>query len=341
MANIKSGGGVNLVGAAIGNGVGGTDSATGGDGGRTRVKFYYGHGLFSDNLRGTVEKECGSLNYPTQPGWINKTAACNAAVQAVNDAVGPHNFYNLDDFCPTVEEKSATMQVWEASMQPLPDGSLPRMDELLHSNPTVALASKEAPQPPQPQQQRSGGGGGGGGEGGGEAEEPCATVAATDAGASPLGEVQNWCGVDRSMMQWLSTPEVVEALHMTSPKGTEQNNLHYTGGYRGGDLRSLYKELALDYRLWIYNGQEDGCIPYTGAEEWTSNLGFPVTADWHPWFGNAAAGGSRVAAGYATAYGAPAKDFAFVTVKGACALSASFAAATHLRMLCLWDLALI
>jgi hypothetical protein len=44
--------------------------------------------------------------------------------------------------------------------------------------------------------------------------------------------------------------------------------------YRDGDLRSLYKSLALEFRVWIYNGQEDGCIPYTGAEEWTSHLGY-------------------------------------------------------------------
>ena len=77
------------------------------------------------------------------------------------------------------------------------------------------------------------------------------------------------------MSAWLATPEVIEALHVKSPKGTEKNNLHYTGGYRDGDLRSLYKELAEQYRLWIYNGQEDGCIPYTGAEEWTSALSPP------------------------------------------------------------------
>ena len=39
------------------------------------------------------------------------------------------------------------------------------------------------------------------------------------------------------------------------------------------------------------------CIPYTGAEEWTSHLGFPVKTEWHPWFGDDAAGGTRVAAG--------------------------------------------
>lgn len=86
------------------------------------------------------------------------------------------------------------------------------------------------------------------------------------------------------------------------------------------DYRELYKGLAENYRLWIYNGQDDGCIPYVGAQarsrdlavqsipttstgcsliehafhsdllrwcksqEWTSHLGFPETAAWHPWF---------------------------------------------------------
>lgn len=214
--------------------------------------------------------------------------------------------YNLQDFCPTEELGGYTLQEWEASMAPLPDGSLPRMDALLHRNPTTTAAK-------------------------------CADVQ----GLSPLGVIQQWCGVDRSMFQWLSQPSVVSALHVTTPKGTETNNLKYTGGYRGGDLRSLYKELALKYRLWIYNGQEDGCIPYTGAEvratllahlrryplkrlfttnfhqEWTSHLGFPIKTSWHPWFGDAAAGGSRVAAGYAVQYDSPARDFQFVTVKGA------------------------
>ena len=56
----------------------------------------------------------------------------------------------------------------------------------------------------------------------------------------------------------------------------------------------------------------DSLIP---ARRFPGHLGFPVTSEWHPWFGDADAGGSRVAAGYATSYGAPAKDFSFVTVK--------------------------
>lgn len=69
--------------------------------------------------------------------------------------------------------------------------------------------------------------------------------------------------------------------------------------------------------MWIYNGQEDGCIPYNLMEDFTADLGFEETTPWHPWFGQALAGGGRVAAGYATQYGPPALDLAFVTIKGA------------------------
>ena len=42
-----------------------------------------------------------------------------------------------------------------------------------------------------------------------------------------------------------------EALHVASPKGTETNTMTYNKGveqYRKGDLRSLYRALALKYR---------------------------------------------------------------------------------------------
>ena len=40
---------------------------------------------------------------------------------------------------------------------------------------------------------------------------------------------------------------------------------------------------ALRYRLVIYSGDVDGCVPYVGTEEWTSGLGFPVIEEWRAW----------------------------------------------------------
>jgi len=45
---------INLIGAAVGNGVGGFSSSSG-TMARTRALFYYGKGLFSDALRTTIE----------------------------------------------------------------------------------------------------------------------------------------------------------------------------------------------------------------------------------------------------------------------------------------------
>lgn len=46
----------------------------------------------------------------------------------------------------------------------------------------------------------------------------------------------------------------------------------------------------------IYSGDVDACVPYSGTEYWTSNLGFHVSDDWRPWTVD---GGSRMA-GYIT-----------------------------------------
>lgn len=291
MELIMDGGGANLKGAAIGNGCWGTKvGMCGGDGARPRAAFYWGKGLYSRTLKQSILKECGSFDPPSEPGWRNQSSSCKNLLQKMNKAVGPHNFYNLDDFC--AGKDLVSLNEWEQMLQPRPDGTLRRMDEALHLSPSCAPGQTDLK------------------------AFPHCSESNNNAKASPLGETQRWCGVDTAMMTWLDIPAVITALHMEKPKGTEKNNLAY---HRGGadDLRELYKRLAKKYRLWIYNGQEDGCIPYISAEEETTNLGFPVKNEWHPWFGGEEAGGSRVACGYATQFGGDAIDFAFVTVKGA------------------------
>ena len=83
----------------------------------------------------------------------------------------------------------------------------------------------------------------------------------------PLGGALNdyTCGGGGMMEKYLSHPEVVKALHVKSG----------TAGMRYGprdrdDLRPLYAKLAKLYRLVIYSGDVDGCVPYVGTEEWTS-----------------------------------------------------------------------
>ena len=58
------------------------------------------------------------------------------------------------------------------------------------------------------------------------------------------------CGRNRVSAEWLSLPEVQEALHV---KGGTVGMKYNWGPYNvSGDLRPLYKQLAEKYRMWIY-----------------------------------------------------------------------------------------
>merc|ERR1712107_242025 len=71
----------------------------------------------------------------------------------------------------------------------------------------------------------------------------------------------------------------------------------------------------------IYSGDADGCVPHTGTEEWTYELGFDVAEPWRPWrnapnTANGEVSGSSVV-GYVTKFGGDALEFSFATVMGA------------------------
>ena len=70
-----------------------------------------------------------------------------------------------------------------------------------------------------------------------------------------------------------------------------------------------------------------------GTEEWTTDLGYPITEDWRPWLTDAHGDnstGNAVTVGYTVQFGGESKDFRFATVMGAgktsalCTLRANF-----------------
>ena len=64
--------------------------------------------------------------------------ACAAATAEMNKEVGPHNLYNMMDFCPATELE---LEQWNAALRPNADGSLPRMDEPRHQASRRAAAA--------------------------------------------------------------------------------------------------------------------------------------------------------------------------------------------------------
>jgi hypothetical protein len=138
------------------------------------------------------------------------------------------------------------------------------------------------------------------------------------------------CGGGDMMEPWLARPDVVKALHVKA--GTK--GMAY-GPRDRDDLRPLYKTLAAKYRLLIYSGDSDGCVPFEGTEEWTSGLGFAQTEAWRPWMaGTPQNASASVTAGYVTNYATGAgHNFTFITIKGAGHMVPEFKPVPALKML--------
>jgi hypothetical protein len=80
--------------------------------------------------------------------------------------------------------------------------------------------------------------------------------------------------------------DVQEALHLGEPG---QSGFSYRTS--GPASITLYPELAKKIRVFIYNGDADMCVPYTGNEEWITDLEaqgiFKQATPWRPWFTDA------------------------------------------------------
>lgn len=56
--------------------------------------------------------------------------------------------------------------------------------------------------------------------------------------------------------------------------------------------------LSSRYKIVIFSGDSDLCVPYTYSSWWTEGLGFQVSNDWHAWMSSSLHGGYTVG-GYA------------------------------------------
>ena len=126
---------------------------------------------------------------------------------------------------------------------------------------------------------------------------------------------------------YLNQASVMAALHVkpapSSPWSVCGNVIDYTSTVED-EPKNYYPTLIKNYRVLIFNGDADGCVPYIDNEAWfvqcvcapgvtlhrTSGMGYPVKEGWRPWLVD------QQVAGYVTVYDTP-TQFTFATVKGA------------------------
>jgi carboxypeptidase C (cathepsin A) len=131
----------------------------------------------------------------------------------------------------------------------------------------------------------------------------CASVAA---GEAP-------CISDTDMVAFLDQPAIRVAIHaapmsVTGAWADCTSNLNYTSNYYSL-AEQVYPQIfamAPHLDISIYSGDADACVPSTGTQLWTSQIGGAVVDPWRPWQSNGQL------AGYTVGY----QNLRFTTLKG-------------------------
>lgn len=173
-------------------------------------------------------------------------------------------------------------------------------------------------------------------------------------------------GGNRATRRWLNSPGVAEALHVKSDVG----GMRYHKGPMSfsGNLLPLYAELMAKYRMLIYSGDTDACVPTWGTVDWCQpatdathadaarrrrararglcaarlraarrridSLNLTVKSPWKPWRAEHLDGSSAQRAGYVKTY--TTNDFTFATVQGAGHMVPTYKPHFALTMLSKW-----
>ena len=126
------------------------------------------------------------------------------------------------------------------------------------------------------------------------------------------------CGGDRAASAWLGQEDVAAALHVNLTMASKGMTYIWGPSEFSGDLRPLYAELLQKYRMMIYSGDTDACVPFWGTSEWVRELQIDGETikekqGWRSWNSPLTTGATEQRAGYVIDYDV--NDFKFVTVQ--------------------------
>jgi len=128
---------------------------------------------------------------------------------------------------------------------------------------------------------------------------------------------------------WLDNAQVQSALHVTQSRVSSWSVCAGIGYSKTvTSLLPLYPTLVKAYKVLVFSGEADACVPYNGSEEWVQGLGYPVSDPWRPWLVN------DQVAGYVVVYNA--NGLTFLTVKGAGHMVPQYAPEAALNMISRW-----
>jgi hypothetical protein len=288
--------GTNTTPQAVGDACMGTRNVCGlnGPGPLMNLEFLRGHGQFSDKLYYQAFEKCSmddligfregnGDDFGPSGGIKNQT--CVDHLKLIEAAVGPFYVYNLYDAC------------WYQNDLEPPHNTLTKPRSYFSRVPPHSLASSSSKSGQNKQ------------------------VRQRMVSPNLQGAVNDYpCGGDQAFFNWVMTPQVKKALHV-SPNASffsGDNGVGFTYNQTEPDLMPFYFHVVnnTDLRVLVYNGDSDPSINSFTAQNWTSGLGIEETKAWRPW----TVDGKQYIGGYVTRY---ANDFDYLTIRGAGTLSFS------------------
>ncbi|KAF2907301.1 carboxypeptidase C 1 isoform X2 [Oryza sativa Japonica Group] len=267
---------INFKGYMVGNGV--CDTVFDGN---ALVPFAHGMALISDDIYQEAQTACHG-NY-----WNTTTDKCENALYKVDTSINDLNIYDILEPCyhsKTIKKVTPANTKLPKSFQHLGTTTKPlAVRTRMHGRAWPLRAPVRAGRVPSWQEFAR--------------------------GSRPSGVP---CMSDEVATAWLNNDDVRAAIH-AQPVSSIGSWLICTNVldfiHDAGSMISYHKNLTgQGYRAFIYSGDHDMCVPYTGTEAWTRSLGYGVIDSWRPWHLNGQV------SGYTQGYE---HGLTFATIKGA------------------------
>ena len=118
------------------------------------------------------------------------------------------------------------------------------------------------------------------------------------------------CCAWKGAYNYLTNQTVREAFHIPSFVQSWElcvEDLDYHIDFKRGSIYVYPFLIKSGIRIWIYSGDVDGSVPFTGTRKWIQSLGLDVVKEYNSWYVN------EQVAGYFEEY----KGLTFLTIKGA------------------------
>ncbi|CAI5473007.1 unnamed protein product [Closterium sp. Yama58-4] len=265
------------------------------------IQFFYDHGMLSTDLY----TDAINCDFAYGAATLDCRYHINSAFSPWYEPIDPYNIYA--PYC-LADISSARLSA-SARMNPRLRYSMAALQAAIQQQQQRALEQQQQQQQQQQAAQAQAA------AGGGEVPTPSGAGSSSSAGMSgkALDPLDNPACMDAWVQRYLRSPAVYKTLRAPAARASQwslcSNSIDYSSTNQGSDIiPTIAALLDQPIRVWIFSGDADSVVPFTGTRLWIEALGLAVLQPQYPWLMP-----SGQVGGWATQY----DKLTWVTVRGA------------------------